>query len=179
VKQAGLWIALMSFSVATGCKKDPPRPPPDPNAWLAEVAKLKPFLPPALGPCTSTASVETMQIMPTKGSSEYEATRAYDCAGRAMELGIHAGNISHYATESDGRGNFGSDSKTTYKDVMLGGGRGILMMDARKSELDLVLGSRLVITASMIDPSPPDEVIPIVNKLDFKGLAAISLNDVP
>jgi hypothetical protein len=169
----------MALSIATGCKKDPPAPPPDPNAWVAEAAKLVPFLPPVIGSCTSTASATTGRIPWDKTSAEYDAERPYECSGRKMQLEIHAGNISRYATESGGRGNFGSDSTTTYKDVMLGGGRGILMMNPGKSKLNLVLGNRFVVVATLFDPVPADEVIPIVNKLDFAGLAKITPAQVP
>jgi hypothetical protein len=179
VKQAGLWITIMVLTAAASCKKDPPPPPPDPDAWRTEAAKLTPFLPPLLGPCSSTASAETSRTAHDKAGSEYQATRPYDCAGRVLQMGVHAGNISRYAAESGGRGNFGSDSPTTYKDVMLGGGRGILMMSARSSELDLVLGNRFVITAKLVDPVPADEVVPIVNRLDFTGLAKLVPQQVP
>ena len=170
----------MSLSIATGCKKDPPAPPPDPNAWLREVAKLKPFLPPVLGPCSSTASVETMHVMPTKGASEYEASRAYDCGGQAMQVTLHGGNTSSYASQLDGRqSNFGSDSMTTYKDVMIGGGHGLHMSTAGRGALTLMLPKQIVVTAELANPVPADELIPIMNKLDFKGLQTIDPHDVP
>ncbi|MEO7113354.1 MAG: hypothetical protein ABI183_23145 [Polyangiaceae bacterium] len=172
-------MALTSLLSLASCKKDPPPPPPDPDAWKIEAAKLTPFLPPVLGPCMSTATAKTAGGPHAKGGTEYEASRPYECSGRVMQLAIHGGNISSYPSESGGQGNFGSDSTTKYKDVMLGGGRGILMMDPGKSELILVLGTRFAVTASLIDPAPPDEVIPIVNKLDFTGLAKIIPAQLP
>ena len=175
-------MALVSVGASvSACKKDPPRPPPDPNAWMTEAAKLKPFLPPVLGPCSSTASVETMQLTPQQGPSEYEVTRNYDCGGgRNMEVGLHANNIKVYSNELDGRhSNLGSDSPSSYKDVMIGGGHGIQTTSPASSELTLLLAKQIVVTSKLDHPSPPDEIIPIMNKLDFKGLAAIDLNDVP
>ena len=180
MKQAGLWIALMSFTSLAACKKNPPAPPPDPNAWTTEAAKLTPFLPPVLGPCTSTASAQTSHTPKDKGGSEYEATRPYDCGGSAMTVTLHAGNTASYATQLDGRhSNFGSDSMTTYKDVMIGGGHGVHMSNAASGDLTLLLPKQIVVTAKLVHPSPPDELIPIMNKLDFKGLQTIDPHDVP
>jgi hypothetical protein len=170
----------MALSIATSCKKDPPAPPPDPNAWVAQSAKLTPFLPPVLGPCTSIASAQTMHSPQPKDGSEYEATRSYDCGGSAMIVTLHAGNTTSYATQLDGRhSNFGSDSMTTYKDVMIGGGHGVHMSSAGAGALTLLLPKQIVVTAKLDHPSPPDALIPIMNKLDFKGLSTIDPQQVP
>jgi len=180
VKQAAFAIAMMTSLAATSCKHEAPAPPPDPEAWRGEAAKLMPFLPPMLGPCSSTASAETSHTPRDQGGSDYEARRTYDCTGRSMQLSLHAGNVTAYTTELDGRhSNFGSDSKTTYKDVMLGGGRGIHMASTGNGRLDLVLPERIVVTAHLEHPSPPDELLPIVNNLDFKGLSKIAPQQVP
>jgi hypothetical protein len=169
----------MILSAATACKKDPPAPPPDPDAWKMQAAKLTPFLPPLLGPCSSTASPQISHT-PMQGGSEYNASRTYDCGGQSMLVTLHAGNTATYATQLDGRhSNFGSDSPSTYKDVMIGGGHGIETSSPGASKLTLLLPKQIVVTSLLEHPDPPDEIIPIMNKLDFKGLQTIDPQQVP
>ncbi|MEO8878156.1 MAG: hypothetical protein ABI461_21365, partial [Polyangiaceae bacterium] len=113
MKQPLLLIAAMVVS----CKHSTPAPPPDPEAWRGEAAKLMPYLPPLLGPCSSVASAVTSHTPHDKNGSEYVASRVYDCGGRSMTLSLHAGNVAVYTKELDGRrSNFGSDSMASYKD---------------------------------------------------------------
>jgi hypothetical protein len=170
----------MALVCLASCKKDPPAAPPDPDAWKVEAAKLSPFLPPLLGPCASTATAQTSRTPKDKGGSEYASSRTYDCGGSAMTVTLHAGNTSSYVSQVDGRhSNFGSDSMTTYKDVMIGGGHGVHMSSAGVGQLTLMLPKQIVVTARLANPVPADALIPIMNKLDFKGLQTIDPHDVP
>ncbi len=171
----------MIFTASASCKKDPPAPLPDPDAWKIEAAKLTPFLPPVLGPCTSTDSATMLYVPEPKDGSGYGARRPYDCGGgRVMNVTLHGGNISVYERQLDGRhSNFGSDSMTEYKDVMIGGGHGIHMSNVASGQLTLLLPKKIAVTASLANPTPNDELIPIMNKLDFKGLQTIDPRDVP
>ncbi len=98
-----------------------------------------------------------------------------------MNVALHAGNLYSYQSLFGGREPTALESgKTILKDVIIGGGRGVVMVPNRGvGELDLSLPEHIVVTATLEKPSPPDELVPIMNKLDFKGLQALSLHDVP
>ncbi|MEO8876926.1 MAG: hypothetical protein ABI461_15130, partial [Polyangiaceae bacterium] len=62
---------------------------------------------------------------------------------------------------------------------MIGGGRGINIATNGSDQLDLVLQGRMVVSARLEHPSQPDELVPIVNGLDFKGLSLLDPQQVP
>lgn len=174
-------MTLTSLASLAACRKDPPAPPPDPNAWTIEAAKLSPYLPPVLGPCSSTATAQTSRITHDQGGSDYQASRAYDCAGRVMNVSLHGGNLSAYRSKFDGRTPTAVESgESIFKDVMIGNGRGVVLVPNRGiGELDLSLPEHVVVVATLDKPSQPDELVPIMNKLDFKGLMTIDPHQVP
>lgn len=171
----------MIFTALASCKKDPPAPAPNPDAWLVEATKLKPYLPPVLGPCSSTASVETAHYVPDAGGSTYVASRKYDCGGRSLTMALHGGNLSGYNDIVIGPIRTAVETGVSdYKDVMIGGGRGLVAEPNRGvGTLYLYLRQGIVVTAELQSPTPPDEMVPIVNKLDFKGLSTIDPHQVP